>query len=198
MAVKPRDPQDRVPRELEDRLRELKEAVRELEESMHAVVAQSEPATVFAETLHDLLGDQELPAHAARRAALGAASSVVWADAVGPLLTVGQARELTGVSRQRLNQIIHQGRLIALTDKSRNRLLPAWQFDEHGHVLSALADAHQRLVHDGHLSEWTAASWCSHPHQELDGLTPRAWAADRKEPERLQLVATRDAARAAQ
>lgn len=198
MGVKPGDSQGRAHRALEDRLRELKEAVRELEASMHAVAAQTGPATVFAETLEGLLGDQELPADAARRAALSAASAVVWADAVGPLLTVGQARELTGVSRQRLNQIIHQGRLIALSDNSRNRLLPAWQFDEHGHVLSALTDAHQRLVRDGHLSEWTAASWCSHPHQELDGLTPRAWAADRKDPARLRLVATRDAARAAQ
>jgi hypothetical protein len=65
---------------------------------IRTVVAQSEPATVFAEALQDLVDDQELPADVARRSALNAASLVVWADAVGPQLTVGQARELTGVS----------------------------------------------------------------------------------------------------
>lgn len=168
-------------------------------QAVAAGAARQSDAELFAQTLHDVLGDRPLPAETVSRAALLAAAQTVWTDAVGPLLSASQARQVRGgISRQRLHQLVCSDRLIELRDRAGESSYPAWQFDATGAPLADLIAAHQTLVHDGHLSPWSAASWCSHEHPELDDLSPRAWAAAGRDGERLLLVAGRDAARAAQ
>jgi hypothetical protein len=188
-------------RDVDDVLRDLRENVSELQAAREALVAERAhvgAGEVFAATLTEVLGDRTLPESVVRRAALSAAAGAVWDEEVGPLLTGAQARELLGVSRQRLDQLVKRGRLLTLTDGSGVRRFPAWQFDEHGQPLGVLVAAHRLLVDAGEMSPWSAASWCAHPHPELDGSSPRGWAAAGADAERLQSVAARDAARFAQ
>jgi hypothetical protein len=188
-------------RDLDDLIREIDEAMSALEAARDELVAErahADAGEVFVATLTEVLGDRTLPESVVRRAALTAAAGVAWENAVGPLLTASQARELLTVSRQRLDQLAKRGRLLVLTDSSSARLYPAWQFDEHGQPLRALVAAHRHLVEDGGMSPWSAASWCTQPHPELDHRSPREWAAAAENAERLQTVAARDAARFAQ
>lgn len=53
------------------------------------------------------------------------------------------------------------------------------------------------VLADSAISEWTAASWCVASDDELDGLSPVAWARHGTDPDRLAQVARRDAARLA-
>jgi hypothetical protein len=176
----------------------LRRAIDEIERRVKALSGYDEAAAAFVETLHQVMGARPLPVPDARRGALLAAAGVVWEDAVGPLLTGQQARELMRInSRQRLDQLARTGRLLVL-ERDEQKRYPAWQFGEDGRPLDALVDAHRILVDKGHMSPWSAASWCSHEHPELDGRSPRDWAAAGENAERLLLVAGRDAARAAQ
>jgi hypothetical protein len=189
-------------RAVDDALDSVREAERKLEiarREVHTAEVHADATAAFAQTLQEVLGDRALAAGAARRAALTAAAATVWEDVVGPLLSGAQARELLGgVSRQRLDQLVKSGRLIVLQARSGARRYPAWQFDAEARPLPALVSAHRTLVMDGRMSPWSAASWCVHQHRELDGRSPRAWALDGGDPDRLALVAGRDAARAAQ
>jgi len=183
-------------------LESIHEALRALEDAhsnADADTAHSEAATAFASALAEVLGDRSISLEAARRAALIAAAGVAWEDAVGPLLTAAQAREVLGsVSRQRLNQLVGAERIIALQDSTSNRRFPAWQFGDRGRPSEPLAAAYYTLVRDGALSPWTAASWLVHPHPELQNRSPRDWALLGDSPRRLAVVASRYAARAAQ
>jgi hypothetical protein len=183
------------------------EALEQLEAARHALAhadaelrilaLHEEASAVFAETLSEVLGNRPLAVKDARRAALTAAAGAVWEDAVGPLLSSEQVRELANVSRQRVAQLASDGQLIVLEEQSGTRRYPAWQFGPRGRPLAPLVAAHRTLVEEGHMSGWSAASWCTHPHGELDGRSPRDWATAGEDPERLALVARRDAARSA-
>lgn len=179
-------------------MEEARAVVARVDEDLRNLSAHEAAGAAFAETLSEVLGDRPLSVSDARRAALAAAASTVWDDAVGPLLTGEQARELAGFSRQRLSQLVGQRRLMALEDRSGTRHFPAWQFGDDRRPLSALIAAHRTLVDDGHMSPWSAASWCVHDHPELGGHSPRAWAAAGENPDRLALIARRDATRSAQ
>jgi hypothetical protein len=191
-------PTEPASRALDGVLDEIKDAVEKLELVREELLV-SRAGAEFAQVLEQVLGDRELPEGIARRAALWSAAATTWPDEVGPLLDGGQARELLGgVSRQRLGQLVNQQRVIVLAERSGERQFPAWQFDDSGQPLAALVAAHRRLVEDGHMSPWSAASWCTHPHPELSDIAPSHWAAERRDDAQLQLVARRDAARAAQ
>jgi two-component sensor histidine kinase len=191
-------PTEAASRELDAVLDEMKDAVEKLEMVREELLV-SRAGAEFAQVLEQVLGDRELPEGIARRAALWSAAATTWPDEVGPLLGGGQARELLGgVSRQRLGQLVNQQRVIVLVERSGERQFPAWQFDDSGQPLAALVGAHRRLVEDGHMSSWSAASWCTHPHPELSDIAPSRWAAERRDDAQLELVARRDAARAAQ
>jgi hypothetical protein len=118
-----------------------------------------------------------------------------WA-AVGPLLSDAQLRERLGVSAERLDTLVAAGSLLVLVERSGARRYPAWQLAG-ARPLEALVAAHRVLVEQGGISPWSAASWCVHAHGELSGLSPRAWAHAGHDRERLMLVASRDAERAA-
>ncbi len=173
------------------------DVLEDADQEFRALRLHEESGAVFVQALHALLGDRPLSEQAARRAALTAAAATVWEDAVGPLLSGEEARELLAVSRQRLSQLTKSGRLMVLEERSGDRRYPAWQFGEDGRPLVALVEAFRTLANDGEMSSWSAASWAAHQHPELDDRSPREWAAAREDPERLLLVASRDAARAA-
>jgi len=181
---------------VQEALANVREAERKLSEAERTERAHAPAVEAFAATLEEVLGDRSVDVEAARRAALQAAASAVWEDTLGPLLSGGQARELLGgVSRQRLDQLVKAGRIIALEERSGQRRFPAWQFED-GRPLGALAAAHRELVEVGDVSPWSAASWCVSEHPELDDRSPRDWSVG-GDPERLVLVARRDAGRLA-
>jgi hypothetical protein len=181
-----------------ERLDEARDALVHADQELRIRALHEDASVAFAETLSEVLGTRPLSVEDARRAALAAAASTVWEDAVGPLLTSEQAQALLNISRQRLSQLVGQRRLILLEEQSGARRYPAWQFGPRGRPLATLIAAHRTLVEDGHMSGWSAASWCVHEHPELDRRSPRDWAAGGEDPNRLALVARRDADRAAQ
>ena len=126
-----------------------------------------------------------------------AAAGEVWENELGPLLSSAQVRTLLGdVSRQRVDELLRARRLIGLRDQGGRRRFPAVQFAD-GRPQEQLVDAFWTLA-DGAASPWTAASWLVAEDDALDGRSPAEWVRERRDPERLALVARRDAARLAQ
>jgi hypothetical protein len=160
----------------------------------------SEDALVaFAEAAGELLGERErlLSVASARRAGLLAAAGEVWENELGPLLTSAQVRELLGnVSRQRVDELLRNRRLIGLLDQGGRRRFPVFQFQD-GRLQAPLVDAFWTLAAHS-ASPWTAASWCVAEDPALDGYSPVRWVREKRDPEQLALVARRDAARLAQ
>ena len=66
---------------------------------------------------------------------------------------------------------------------------------EHWHALEPVLLI---LTEDGHLDFATAVSWLASPDEALDGLSAAQWVSHGRDPERLLLVARRDAWRFAQ
>ena len=149
-----------------ERVEEARDALEHADEELRILALHGEAALAFAETLSEVLGDRPLPVENARRAAFIAAAGTVWEGAVGPLLSGEQVRELMGISRQRVAQLASERHVIVLEEQSGARRYPAWQFGPSGRPLAALVAAHRTLVEDGHMSGWSAASWCVHEHPE--------------------------------
>ena len=180
-----------------EHVREAERSLTEAQEAERVEQVHAPAASTFAATLQEVLGDRPVETEAARRAALQAAAGLVWEDAVGPLLSGPQARELLGgVSRQRLDQLIKAGRVIVLEERSGDRRFPAWQFHD-GRPLEGLAAAHHELVAVGKTDPWTAAAWCVAAHPQLSDQSPRDWAVGEDDAKHLALVAHRDASRLA-
>ncbi len=156
----------------------------------------SEEAVIaFVQTVGELLGaDRSLSVDAARRGGLLAAASQAWENELGPLLSTAAVRELLGVSRQRVDELLRSKRLIALSDSAGHRQYPAFQFHD-GRPLGSLVAAFWTVA-DTAISPWTAASWCVAPDDDaLDGLSPVAWARGGRDDADLARVARQDAAR---
>jgi hypothetical protein len=163
--------------------------------SEDALCALEDALVAFAETLGELLRqDLSISVEAARRGALLAVASQVWENELGPLLGTADVRELLGVSRQRVDELLRSQRLIALSDSAGKRQYPAFQFHD-GQPLSSLIAAFWTVAETA-ISPWTAAAWCTAPDNDaLDGLSPVAWARDGRDATHLALVARQDAAR---
>jgi hypothetical protein len=125
-----------------------------------------------------------------------AATSQAWESELGPLLSTTDVRELLGVSRQRVDELLRAKRLIALLDSAGRRRYPAFQFHD-GQPLQSLIAAFWTLA-GAAISPWTAASWCTGPDDALNGLSPVAWAHAEHDAAHLARVARQDAARLAQ
>lgn len=84
-------------------------------------------------------------------------------------ISVAEAAELTGRSRQALERQRRSGRLLALRRRNQWRY-PRWQFDPDmpGGVVPGLAEILKALG----LSPVGAAFWLSQPREELDGQPP--------------------------
>jgi hypothetical protein len=156
-----------------------------------------EVVVVLLETLSELVGEAGITVKDARRAGMLAAAGQAWENELGPSLSSAQVRELLGdVSRQRVDELLREHRLIGLRDSSGRRRFPAFQFQDDGRPIEALVAAYWTLA-DAAISDWTAASWCVAADDALDGRSPLAWAREHRDPERLARVAAQDAARLA-
>jgi hypothetical protein len=156
-----------------------------------------EVVVVLLQTLSDLVGEAGITVKDARRAGILAAAGQAWENELGPSLSSAQVRELLGdVSRQRVDELLREHRLIGLRDSSGRRRFPVFQFQDDGRPIEALVAAYWTLA-DAAISDWTAASWCVAADDALDGRSPLAWAREHRDPERLARVAAQDAARLA-
>jgi hypothetical protein len=183
----------------------LQEAEHELAElRVQAVEHQSskEPFAVlgalFADEVRSLVGDELPDAAAVRRAARLAVAEQAWEQRLGELLDTRDVIELLQVTRQRVSMLAKDDRLIALAQAGRLRF-PAWQFaGTDGDDRACLGAAHRRLVDEGGMSPWSAASWFLTEHPDLEDRDPVAWLREGGDNHRVLLAAQRDAARAAQ
>jgi len=157
----------------------------------------SEAALVaFAQTAGEILGpDRGLTVEAARRGALLATAGQAWENELGPLLSTTDVRELLGVSRQRVDELLRSQRLVALSDSAGHRRYPTFQFQD-GRPLPSLVAAFWTLAAAA-VSPWSAASWCTAPDDALEGLSPVVWARGERDAAHLARVAHRDATRLA-
>jgi hypothetical protein len=175
-----------------ERLEGQVEAIRATFDSVEEHRARDETARVIADTLGELLPEDEITVEVAERAARLAASELAWRRHLDLELDTPAMARLLGLSKQAVAKQLAEHRLIGLRTREGGWLLPAWQVID-GRPSRALSEAFWSQVEHGQLSPWTVASWCVTPHPELDGLSPVEWAARREDPEALLLTATRDA-----
>jgi hypothetical protein len=208
MAVKDIDESREALRAVREALRAAEDRIEELSAILSEAAEPDESRTLgdlaeqfnvsedavraFAQTVGELLEGEELRPADARRAAMVAVAGVVWERALGPLLSAGQVRELLGVSRQRVDELLRAKRLIGLRGRSGRRRYPLFQFDDGRPIEPLIAAFH--TVNRG-LDEWSAAAWCTHSDPALHGLSPAQWARSGRDPERLGLIARQDARR---
>jgi hypothetical protein len=141
--------------------------------------ALAEAAKTFEQTLGELgITGRERQVDAAelgRRAALLAASDLVWHKQLGPLYSSKQVREVMGRgTRQSVSELAKRGRLLALPEADGRLAFPAFQFGRNGERLPAL----ERIlkIFDGAVeTPYTVASWFVTPEPRLNGKTPAAW-----------------------
>jgi hypothetical protein len=143
------------------------------------MTALARAAKTFEETLGELgitgkERDVDLPA-LGRRAALLAASDLVWHKHLGPLYSSKQVREVMGRgTRQSVSELAKRRRLLALAEADGRLAFPAFQFGRGGKRLPALEQILQ--IFDGAVeTPYTIASWFVTPEARLDGKTPAAW-----------------------
>jgi hypothetical protein len=158
---------------------------------------------VAAKTFQQTLGEIGItgrerdldPSALGRRAALLAASDVVWQKRLGPLYSSKQVRELMGRgTRQSVSELARRGRLLALPQDDGRLAFPAFQFSRNGERLPALEQILR--IFDGAVeTPYTIASWFVTPDGQLDGKTPAAWLRGRRRPEPVLEAATRYAER---
>jgi hypothetical protein len=149
----------------------------------------------FAQTLSEVVGEKGISVNDARRAGMLAAAAQAWEHELGPLLSSAQVRELLGdVSRQRVDELLRDRRLIGLRDSSGRRRFPIFQFRDDGRPLTELVAAFWTVA-SAAASDWSAASWCVAPDDALDRRSPVQWAREARDPDRLATVAAQDAAR---
>jgi hypothetical protein len=180
--------------ELFGEVQDLEARLTATRDHLHGELALTGQTVEFRDTVRAVIGDKELPEGVGRRAALLAVAETAWSDHLGVLADGPTVRELLGGrSRQRLDQVVKAGEIIALDSSSGARCFPMFQFGPDGKPMPALVRAWATIAAE--VSPWTAASWCVAEHPELDGQTPAAWAAHDGDPDRLQLVASRQADR---
>lgn len=140
----------------------------------------TEAAESFEQTLAELgVGEGETevedPAALGRRAALLAASDVLWQRHLGPLYSTKHVRELMGIgSRQAISERVKRRRLLAVPGSGGQPLFPAFQFTGAGRPLPTLG-AILDVFRGAAASPYTVASWFVTPEPLLDEKAPAAW-----------------------
>jgi hypothetical protein len=147
--------------------------------------------------LQRLIGTQSMETATLERAARIVAAEQSWREGLGLLLDEDDVARLLGIDRTDVANLSASDDAIVLRSRDGSARYPAYQFQE-GRLTPALARAHRTLVESGYLSPWSAASWARTSHPELESCSPAQWAGERRDDDRLLLVAARDAARAAQ
>ena len=134
-------------------------------------------ARSFERTLSELgiTGDEEDLSALGRRAALLAASDLVWHKQLGPLYSSKQVREVMGRgTRQSVSELVKRRRLLALPQEDGRLAFPAFQFGAGGRRLPGLE--HILQAFDGATeTQYTVASWFVTPEPLLEGKTPAEW-----------------------
>jgi hypothetical protein len=137
-------------------------------------------AKSFQRTLTELgiTGDEEelddLPA-LGRRAALLAASDLVWQKHLGPLYSSKQVRELMGRgTRQSVNELVRRRRLLGLPQPDGSLAFPAFQFGPGGRRIPGLEAILDEFA-DAVETPYTTASWFVTPEPLLEDSTPAQW-----------------------
>jgi hypothetical protein len=131
------------------------------------------------------------PAALGRRAALLAASDVVWKKRLGPLYSWQQVRDVMGRgTRQSVNELARRGRLLALPQDDGRLAFPAFQFGANGERLPAVEEILE-VFRGAVKSPYTIASWFVSPEPLLGGKTPAAWLRARRRPEPVLEAANR-------
>jgi hypothetical protein len=130
-------------------------------------------AEAFEAALSELgIDDRELDAERfGRRAALLAASELLWEREVGPLVTTSQLQDLLRSSRQAINERVRNHRILALPREKGNYVYPLWQFGPSSQPLPGIAEI-VRLFAEVVETTWTIASWLVAKEPELDGRAP--------------------------
>lgn len=137
-------------------------------------------AKSFQKTLSELgiTGDEEeledLPA-LGRRAALLAASDIIWRKHLGPIYTSKEVRELMGRgSRQSVSELVKRRRLLGLPQRDGRLGFPAFQFIPGGRRLPGL-EAILETFEGAVKTPYTIASWFMTPEPLLEDATPAEW-----------------------
>jgi hypothetical protein len=130
-------------------------------------------AEAFQAALDELgIDESELdPERFGRRAALLAASELLWQRDVGPLVTTTRLQDLLRCSRQAINERVRNGRILALPTGKGEHLYPLWQFGPTSQPLPGIAEIVETFA-DAVATPWTIASWLVAEEPELDGKTP--------------------------
>lgn len=111
-----------------------------------------------------------------RRAALLAASDLLWERELGPLASTAQVCGIIGVSRQAIHERVQRGTLLALPASGGGYTFPLFQFGDNGRPLRRLSELIEIFLSDPPAVEttYTIASWLVTPQPELEGRTPIA------------------------
>jgi hypothetical protein len=129
-------------------------------------------ARAFDETLLRLgIEEKALDAESfGRRAALLAASELLWEREIGPVLKAKDLEELLGCSRQAISDRVKRHRLLALPHND-GQAFPAFQFASDGQPVAGLPEILQVLLP---LTEtpYSVAGWLAAPEDELEGERP--------------------------
>src|SRR5262249_17698239 len=158
--------------------------------------ALAEAAKTFGQALEELgVTGREREVNAAalgRRAALLAASDVVWHKHLGPMYSSKQVREVMGRgTRQSVSELAKRGRLLALPEEDGRLAFPAFQFGRTGERLPGL----ERIleIFDGAVeTPYTVASWFVTPEPRLQGKTPAPRQRPARPPHAAPAAAPRD------
>ncbi len=147
----------------------------------------SAAADSFERTLADLgiTGEEEDLADAeglGRRAALLAASDILWRRHLGPTYSSMQVRQLMRIgTRQGVSDLATRRRLLALPDAEGHVRFPAFQFTSNGRPLPGMP-AILAAFAGAAASPYTVASWFVTPDALLEGETPAQWLRVGREP----------------
>jgi len=163
------------------------------------MTALAEAAKTFEQTLDELgiTGNESEvdPSALGRRAALLAASDLVWHNHLGPLYSSKQVRDVMGRgTRQSVSELAKRGRLLALPEADGRLAFPAFQFTSSGERLPELERILETFV-GAVETPYTIASWFVTPEPRLRGKTPAAWLRAGRPTEPVLEAATRYAAR---
>jgi hypothetical protein len=130
-------------------------------------------AQAFEETLAELgIDEAQIDAQDfGRRAALLAASNLLWARQLGAAYGTRNVRALLKSSKRTVNDRVRRGTPLALRDEAGERVYPAFQFGPDGQPVPGIADVISALG-DVVETPHTIAAWLVSPEAELDGRTP--------------------------
>lgn len=138
----------------------------------------SSAAEAFQATLNALgIDEQSVDAERfGRRAALLAASDLLWEREIGRLLSAAEVGELLGVTKQAVSLRVKTPSLLALPTAKGGYGFPHWQFGQDGEPLAGLTEVLRAFRTEDSLpvveTPWTIAAWMVSHQGELGDKTP--------------------------